>query len=97
MKFTVKINNSSTSFYKCGSFAHHLTKINIFFLAHRFSEDDDFTTAYPVQPALRDDTQLSVDEYRKKLYETIDLNEFRSSRAVSYTQYVLIHHRPYSN
>ena len=56
----------------------------IFFSFGSFAEDENFTAAYPMQPALRDDTQLSVDEYRKKLYETIDLNEFRSTRSSNY-------------
>jgi hypothetical protein len=55
---------------------------------HRFGENDEFTLAYPVKPALRDDVQLTVDEYRKKLYKTIALNEFNTSRSSNYSQYV---------
>ncbi|XKL65436.1 hypothetical protein PGB90_008856 [Kerria lacca] len=52
-----------------------------------FFDDEDFTTAFPMQPVLRDDIQLPVDEYRRKLYEIMPTDElFNSSRSINYTQ-----------
>lgn len=51
-----------------------------------YGTDTEFITTCPVKPVLRDDLQLSVDEYRRKLYETVALNEFNTSRSISYIQ-----------
>lgn len=76
---------------KCNTrhFSQFFLDINnvIIFEVLRFYETDtEFITTCPVKPVLRDDLQLSVDEYRRKLYETVSLNEFNTSRSISYTQ-----------
>ncbi|XP_065200228.1 extracellular signal-regulated kinase 2-like [Planococcus citri] len=51
-----------------------------------FLNKQDIIPISPVTPAVRDDTQLTVDEYRQKLYDAISFNEFTTKRINSYIQ-----------